>query len=229
MPSLTDLFVNEIERRILTGEWKVGDKVPPFRTLAESFNVSRSVVNAGMVELANRGYLTTIPRRCTVIADWKQRGTMAVLDGLIKHDLYDKDFFDSMLESRRVIEVAAAWLAATRRTKGDLEELKAIILEEERVRTVEKKAEADIKFHHAIAKASHNMVFPLMLKSFESVVKKLVYAFYEAKVDLKKIYSWHKGLYNAIKDQDYLDARDIMDTLLLDGEDVVRRLFFKED
>ena len=110
MPSLTDLFVAEIERRILTEEWRVGQRVPSFRALADDFNVSRSVINAGMVELAEHGYLTTIPRKHTIVADWKKHGTMAILDGMISHNLYDKEFIDNLLESRMVIECTCAGL-----------------------------------------------------------------------------------------------------------------------
>ena len=50
-PSLKDLFVKELENKILSGELKVGDKLPSERELASSMQVSRAVVNAGIAEL----------------------------------------------------------------------------------------------------------------------------------------------------------------------------------
>lgn len=44
------------------------------------------------------------------VADWKKHGTMAILDGMISHNLYDKEFIDNLLESRMVIECTCAGL-----------------------------------------------------------------------------------------------------------------------
>ena len=55
-PSLKDLFVKELENKILSGELKVGDKLPSERELASSMQVSRAVVNAGIAELEQKGF-----------------------------------------------------------------------------------------------------------------------------------------------------------------------------
>ena len=39
MASLTEDFIKEVERRILTGQWEIGMKLPPSRELAEEFLV----------------------------------------------------------------------------------------------------------------------------------------------------------------------------------------------
>ena len=57
-PSLKDLFVKELENKILSGELKVGDKLPSERELASSMQVSRAVVNAGIAELEQKGFLS---------------------------------------------------------------------------------------------------------------------------------------------------------------------------
>ena len=44
-PSLKDLFVQQIEEKILSGELPVGSKMPPEREMAEQMKVSRAVVN----------------------------------------------------------------------------------------------------------------------------------------------------------------------------------------
>ena len=57
-PSLKDLFVKELENKILSGELKVGDKLPSERELASSMQVSRAVVNAGIAELEQKVFLS---------------------------------------------------------------------------------------------------------------------------------------------------------------------------
>ncbi|NLC26601.1 MAG: FadR family transcriptional regulator [Fastidiosipila sp.] len=114
------MSVAEIERRILTGEWREGQRVPSFRALADAFNVSRSVINAGMVELA-----------------------------------------------------------AERRTDQKLEELKAILQTEQKAKSLEEKAIADVRFYHMIVECSHNVVFSLILNSYKAFITELVQTFYE--------------------------------------------------
>ena len=69
-PSLKDLFVKELENKILSGELKVGDKLPSERELASSMQVSRAVVNAGIAELEQKGFLIIKPRIGTFVENF---------------------------------------------------------------------------------------------------------------------------------------------------------------
>ena len=54
--SLTDLFVQQIENMILSGELSIGEQLPPARELAVKMGVSRPVISAGLVELEKLGF-----------------------------------------------------------------------------------------------------------------------------------------------------------------------------
>src|SRR5574344_1492149 len=56
-PSLKDLFVQQLQGRILSGEIPMGAQLPPERELARQMQVSRAVVNGGLAELASQGFL----------------------------------------------------------------------------------------------------------------------------------------------------------------------------
>ena len=60
-PSLRELFVEQLEHMILSGKLAVGEKLPPERQLAESMQVSRSVVNGGISDLENPAAAHTLP------------------------------------------------------------------------------------------------------------------------------------------------------------------------
>ena len=60
--SLTDLFVEQIEGKILSGELSVGDKLPSARELTTLIGVSRPVISAGLIELEKLGFIEIIPR-----------------------------------------------------------------------------------------------------------------------------------------------------------------------
>ena len=47
-PSLKDLFVQQLQGMILSGELPIGAQLPPERVLAEQMQVSRTVVNSGL-------------------------------------------------------------------------------------------------------------------------------------------------------------------------------------
>lgn len=227
--SLTSDFVDQTERKILKGEWKIGETIPPLRSLAEEFNVSRSVVNAAIVELQNKGYLKTVPRKRTVVADWTKEGTLAVMDGLFKNGLMSSEYVADILDGRRTVELAAVKDASKNRNDADLAELKNIIDKEYSDCTVGQRVNLDVAFHHAIAKASHNFVYSIVLKSFEKVVVSLVSKFYENNFDREYVYSTHEKIYDAIKSQNAIDAEKHLAELLSQGEYIVKTTMCKEE
>lgn len=222
MLSLTQEFVREIERRILTGQWEIGARIPPVRELAEEFHVSRSVINAGIAELCSNGYLTTVPRKYICVSDWRRTGNFALLGGMIDHDLCDVTFFDDFLEGRMVIERAIARKAAVARTEEDLRNIRAIIEAEKRCVLPKDCAEADKEFHHLLAAASHNIVFSVILNSFDSLADKLVLAFYEQEIDRNFVIEMHERIYEAIKSGNMAVAEEKIAILLRHGENELK-------
>lgn len=222
MQSLTEQFVKEAERRILTGEWEIGMKIPPLRVLAEEFHVSRSVINAGIVELCNNGYLKTAPRQYIRVADWRQEGNFALLSGMIEHGLYDMRFVSELLEGRMAIEKAVARRAATARTEEDLRLIGSIIERERGSETAEARALTDRDFHHAIAVAAHNFVYTVVLNSFDRVADRLTRIFYETDVDRALVLQMHADLLSALERGECDRAEEAMETLLAHGENALK-------
>ena len=64
--SLTDLFVQQIENMILSGELEVGQQLPAARELCALMGVSRPVVTAGLIELEKLGF-TVLPSTANFI------------------------------------------------------------------------------------------------------------------------------------------------------------------
>ncbi len=221
--SLTAEFVKGIERKILTGEWAVGDRLPTLRSLAQNSYVSRSVINAGIVELQSKGYIQTVPRKYSAVADWKKRGTFAVLRGIVENELYDENFVNNILDARMTIECAAVRDAAVKRTAEDIRELRKIIDEENKVVDPNETIAADIAFHHTVAVASQNIVYPMLLNSFEDMIIKFVAVFYRNSSDRKSLYLNHDLICYAIADKDPDLAENTMKTILKQGEAVVKK------
>ena len=73
-PSLRELFVQQLEQMILSGNLPVGEKLPPERQLAQEMQVSRAVVNGGISDLEKKGFLVVKPRSGTYVADYRRNG-----------------------------------------------------------------------------------------------------------------------------------------------------------
>ena len=50
--SMTELFVQQIENMILSGELAIGEQLPPARELSVKMCVSRTVISAGLVAVS---------------------------------------------------------------------------------------------------------------------------------------------------------------------------------
>ena len=75
--SLTELFVQQIENMILSGELRVGERLPAARDLCVKMDVSRPVISAGLVELEKMGFVEIQPRQGVFVSDYRRRGTMS--------------------------------------------------------------------------------------------------------------------------------------------------------
>ncbi|TAH70173.1 MAG: FadR family transcriptional regulator [Anaerolineaceae bacterium] len=215
--SLTNVFTSELEKRILTEEWLIGSVVPSLRDLTEEFGVSRSVVNVGITELISRGYLVTTARKHTVVADWKSEGTLAVLNGLLANDLMDERTLSSMFDCRYLIMTDSAFLAAQNRTEADIKRMRALIENEDYSGGAKILAKYDMKLHRAVTVASGNVVYPLILKSFESSIEHLIIKFYSDTRVLDFIRQKHSELVGAIEQGDSEASKKAMKELLQHG------------
>src|SRR5438270_10942104 len=59
----------QIEKRILVGELRSGDRLPTEREMAEQFHVSRTAVREAMKILAQKGLVDMRPGRGTIVID----------------------------------------------------------------------------------------------------------------------------------------------------------------
>lgn len=224
MPSLTEEFIKEIERRILTGQWPIGMRIPTSRELSEEFMVSRSVINAGISELCNSGYLETVPRKYVCVSNWRETGGFALLSGLIEHGLCDVQFFDDIFESRMNTGRATAIKAAAARTQEDLDRMQKAIEREKLCRNPAEMAKADREFHCAIAAASHNIIYMVMHNNFNSVADSLAREFYENLHNHGQIIALHQQICDAIRSRNPAEAERLIVILLSQGEAHMRKL-----
>jgi GntR family transcriptional regulator, transcriptional repressor for pyruvate dehydrogenase complex len=156
-----DVIIKQIRDLIASDVLKPGDRLPPERAFAEKFGVGRGHVREALKRLEFYGVLKTLPQSGTYVA---ALGTNA-LEGLIENVIDpEKDNLGSLIETRIILEVNAARLAAEHADRKDLIEL---IRVHETFRSQVKSGESgtaqDHRFHIKIAALSKNPVLCSMV------------------------------------------------------------------
>ena len=217
-------FISQIEHNILSGKWQPGDKLPAERELVEMYDASRTVVNAALAELAQKGFLNINPRQRTQVADYKQDGTLSVIFSMLMHDKdqVDFDLFQNVLDARLLVETECARLAAENRTDEDIIRIESICREESGTKTLAEKVRIDYSFHQAVSLAGKNLVYHLMINTFEPFTKAYLEMFYQKLDDIQPVSDLHVKILNSIKKQDAEEAQHLIKELLLHGERVLK-------
>ena len=163
-PSLKELFVRQIQSKILAGELRPGTQLPPERELAEQMQVSRAVVNGGLKELARQGFLTVSPRIGTVVADYRRAGTIETLLAIMKFQgqVLGKREIASLLEVRRALEQLAVRLVIRSATDREIGELEHFLEKLSGAKDDDEAAELAYEFHHSLMLVSGNTILPLL-------------------------------------------------------------------
>ncbi len=231
--SLKDVFVTRFEELILSGKLSIGEKLPSERELALRLGVSRPVVHDGLMDLVSKGLVSMKPRVGTVVSDYRKEGSLAILSSLVNYHngRLDPRLFESLVEMRMLIEVETARLAASRRSREHLETLKGLLQEEAEVGSgeVERIAEVDFRFHHSIAMATDNFIYPLLLNSFQQIYTSLTKRFFSDPEMVCVVFGFHRELVEAIEDRDQEAAGGIMTRLLVHGRDRLKAMMAEQE
>ncbi|GAA1587592.1 FCD domain-containing protein [Kribbella hippodromi] len=177
---LAEQAAEELLRRIGSGEWEVGAKLPGETTLAAQLGVGRSTIREAVRELAGRRVLES------------RQGAGVFVLALEASEDWDKvlrkaDITD-VLEGRLAIETEGARLAAARRTPDDLKNFRYTLADRRRAAVSAPDdwyIEADMAFHRAVVTAAHNAVLTELFDTFVPRIRR-------AMVDMLKMDEEHR-------------------------------------
>lgn len=167
--SLTDLFVQQIENMILSGELEVGIQLPPARELSIQMGVSRPVISAGLIELEKLGFIEIIPRKGAFVCDYRRKGTIETLVAIMRYNggAMRKNEVVSLLQVRESLECLCVKEVIKNIKKEDFITLEEIMNKMRESNTPDKTANIVFEFHHELAAISGNMLLPLLYHSFK--------------------------------------------------------------
>ncbi len=164
---------HQMRSAILSGEFKVGERLPSEAELAKAFGVSRSTIREALHALKTSGLITTTPgatggsfvegvdhhslaeRFGEALANVVQLGTLS---------------YEEVADVRRLLEIPAARLAAQNRRPEDLNKLNDLIEHEKNAEAGDPEVPAlNASFHRVVADASGNRMLAALVSALHRV------------------------------------------------------------
>ncbi len=196
-----ELVWRELEKRIVDGTLRAGDRLPTEMELAERFGVNRSTVREGIRRLESEGLVRRAAGRRLVVS-LPRRSDLAprTSRALILHQVT----FRELWQVAMVMEPLAARLAADAATADDLAAMARNLEEtEQALRQGRSPARLDTEFQNLVAQSAKNRALALSREP----IGLLLYPAMEALVPLvpqagPRLLVAHGHIYRAIRDGD---------------------------
>jgi GntR family transcriptional repressor for pyruvate dehydrogenase complex len=211
----TDQVVAFVRDLIVRGRLRPGDRLPAERELATQIGVSRPSVRAGLHALAAMGVVksrhgsgTYIPAGPPALGS-EPLSFLAALHGFTRDEMY---------ETRRILEVEAAALAAERATSDHLatlaDEVAGLFANRDNPQLF---LVHDINFHRAVADAAKNPIVGTLVGMVSAMYyeRRKATAERASDSDLRDAAEAHRRIYQAIRARDAAAARRAMNDHLL--------------
>lgn len=202
--------VYTIGRRIVSGELKPGDPLPPEDQLTADFAASRTVLREAVRVLAAKGLVEARPKTGTRV---RRREEWNILDPDVLSwrvdDTHDPQLYAEMNEVRLAIEPVAARLAATRASEDELAGIEeAYLAMEAGVSDQSAYLAADLRFHDRILAGCHNELLTHLGAVLRAVLQNTFELTTRPKSSRKRALPLHKAIMDglAARDEDLAET-----------------------
>lgn len=211
---LSDEVASRVRALIEEQQLEAGMKLPAERQLAVQLGVSRNSLREALAKLVSEGVLISRRGGGTFIRwqheAWSEQNIVQPLKTLLADD---PDYSFDILEARHAIEASTARHAAIRATTADKEKIR-LCFEATQSEDPDLASQADVRFHLAIAEASHNVVLLQTMRGFfdvlQSSVKQSRQRMYLVPPVFSQLTAQHQAVLDAIVAGDADGARKAM-------------------
>jgi GntR family transcriptional repressor for pyruvate dehydrogenase complex len=218
-PRVAEEIVQQLRGLILRGEYKVGDKLPPERKLAEELGVNRASLREAIKSLEHMGLVKTRQGDGTRVLDFMQTAGVELVSHLIPGDgVPNLDILTDMLDFRRWFGREVARLAAERADADDIKKLESIAEQATDPQIdLNELLKIDFEFYVAMAQAGRNRVMQLLINTIRSAVLSYAPFFAQFNPPGQAVRKHHKDLIKAIGGKESEAASKIADAYLKKG------------
>ena len=216
--------INELGQKLILGKFEAGKKLPIEPELAESMKVGRNILREAIKILADKGLLTTGPRRGTIVqsrTEWNLLDS-DVLNWILTASNSSSKFLADLNELRLLLEPSVVELAARRANEQQRYKIQqAMDYMEGTSGNPDQGIEADISFHSAIYEATNNEI----LSQLKFVTSALIKANFKLlKGETPTNLSIHRKLSDAIVNKKAIEAQKAMRELLIKNKKDLKRI-----
>ena len=172
LPKMAELVADRIRAQLARGEFKPGDSLPSETVLMQRFGVARPTMREAIRILESESLISTRrgaqtgpkvqPANASLLA--RGAGLHLQRSGATWRDLY---------EAQAVIEPGAVALAAKRRTRADLANLRKLIEQALEIEDVADFGPIAAEFHVALIRASKNKTLIMFGEMLHSLMRDL--------------------------------------------------------
>lgn len=228
---IKDIIVSQIEDAILTKKYLPGSKLPTENELCRQFNVSRTSVREALQVLTARGLISVEKGKGIFVNKLSAETVSNPLKKLLQLKL-DRNYVLDLTHARQILEPAIAREAAKNRTDNDIQILENDFVELKNcLGDFDELASLDMLFHLDLAKATHNLIVPLLIQPIHSLlpeIKPYVYAKVEDSKEAALI--WHRKILDAIINKDEDTAyNEMLEHLKIAEQHAVRVLEYQNN
>lgn len=164
--AVTDEAITKIKDMILSGELSAGDRLPPEKELSEKLGLSRSSLREAVKALEIIRVLDVRRGDGTYVTSLEPKLLTEAMTFIV--DLHKDETILDIFEVRRILEPAAAAIAASRITPEQLAALRATLDSVDMETSVEDLVEHDLIFHSLITAAADNAYLASVLDALSS-------------------------------------------------------------
>lgn len=198
--SVSDRVARQILAMIAAGQLAPGHRLPGERQLAESMGVSRVSVRAALQRLKTQGFLAAVQGGGTRVIS-----SATNMDPALSHLVrLNHENLHDLVQIRAILETWAARRAALSADAGHLAEMAEIMaaMEADSARG-RHKAEDDVRFHFAIAKASASPIYMHIVGVVRDILADMLdyhrYELFPTEEDDRLILAQHRAIFDAIR------------------------------
>jgi GntR family transcriptional repressor for pyruvate dehydrogenase complex len=208
---LHEEIVTQIQRKIVAGEFAIGEKLPPERDIAQRLQVNRATLREALKKLELLGLVEIRHGDGIYVQNYIESGNLELLRTIIyMNDVISLDVLKNILEIRKILVPEMAYLAARHRTEAELKEM------EDTLKSGEKSVlERDLQVHHIIARASRNLLYIFILNFFNQLFRDYGYLYFSNPANEKHSGKFHSEIYEAVARREGEKARKIMKDVLV--------------
>lgn len=215
---LSDQVATQLQVLITDGVFKAGEKLPSERELCELLGVSRTVVREAVRSLVVKGLLEVRPGGGMAVRV-PDTALVSELMSMMLRTGNGEIAFTHVHEVRYLLEVENAGLAAERRNDEDLLHIETLLhIMVEHGDDAARWAEADVSFHAAIAVATHNPLYPVLLGTIADLLMEIRLTGFSLPGTAERSYRYHMPIFERIQAGDRSGARKAMADHLHESE-----------